>query len=181
MLWVIQLTITAWKYRFLKTKNCRHSQGCHWCSLQKHPFLLPLRRWGPEATKSEEKRMFSQAIIDDNNIKVPWGKDNNNDRHNETFFHHLVSFCYRLNWNQLFIVDWPLGSMKIDHHAEREPGNEVAIIHWGGASNLESSILIGICMMIFIPKPWGYYSERHLLRPLWQWVGLTLRRQWVMV
>ena len=37
-----------------------------------------------DATKSEEKRMFSQAIIDDNNIKVPWGKDNNG-RHNETF------------------------------------------------------------------------------------------------
>ena len=44
-----------------------------------------------DATKSEEKRMFSQAIIDDNNIKVPWEKDNNNDRHNETFFHHLVN------------------------------------------------------------------------------------------
>ena len=36
--------------------------------------------------------------------------------------------------------------MKIDHHAQREPGNEAAIIHWGGA-------LIGICMMIFIPTP----------------------------
>ena len=42
------------------------------CSLQKHPFLLPLRRWGrvarnrppretSPAAKSEEKRMFSQA------------------------------------------------------------------------------------------------------------------------
>ena len=35
-------------------------------SLRKHPFLLALRRWGVSretspATKSEEKRMFSQA------------------------------------------------------------------------------------------------------------------------
>ena len=30
--------------------------------LRKHPFLLALRRWGRFATKSEEKRMFSQAI-----------------------------------------------------------------------------------------------------------------------
>ena len=33
-------------------------------SLRKHPFLLALRRWGRFArmkTKSEEKRMFSQA------------------------------------------------------------------------------------------------------------------------
>ena len=34
-------------------------------SLQKHPFLLALRRWGVSspAAKSEEKRMFSQANL----------------------------------------------------------------------------------------------------------------------
>ena len=31
-------------------------------SLRKHPFLLALRRWGRFVTKSEEKRMFSQAM-----------------------------------------------------------------------------------------------------------------------
>ena len=52
--------------------------------------------------------------------------------------------------------------MKIDHHAEREPGNKVAIIHWGEASTLESSILIGICMIIFIPTP-----EADILRDIY--------------
>ena len=36
-----------------------------WYSLRKHSFLLALRRWGRQTTpaaKSEEKRMFSQAI-----------------------------------------------------------------------------------------------------------------------
>ena len=32
------------------------------CSLQKHPFLLALRLWGRFLRKSEEKRMFSQAM-----------------------------------------------------------------------------------------------------------------------
>ena len=32
------------------------------CSLQKHPFLLALRLWGRFPRKSEEKRMFSQAM-----------------------------------------------------------------------------------------------------------------------
>ena len=42
------------------------AQGHQSCSLRKHPFLLALRRRGPRETspaaKSEEKRMFSQAI-----------------------------------------------------------------------------------------------------------------------
>ena len=33
------------------------------CSLQKHPFLLALRLWGLFLRKSEEKRMFSQAML----------------------------------------------------------------------------------------------------------------------
>ena len=33
------------------------------CSLQKHPFLLALRLWGRFLRKSEEKRMFSQAML----------------------------------------------------------------------------------------------------------------------
>ena len=33
------------------------------CSLQQHPFLLAPRLWGRFLRKSEEKRMFSQAIL----------------------------------------------------------------------------------------------------------------------
>ena len=53
-------------YIFLKNEN--YSLCMNWgkTSLQKHPFLLALRRWGRFArnvlaAKSEEKRMFSQT------------------------------------------------------------------------------------------------------------------------
>ena len=38
-------------------------------SLREHPFLLALRRETPSATKSKEKRMFSQAMISTTTLK----------------------------------------------------------------------------------------------------------------
>ena len=54
--------------RFLKTlppNRPLRSSSSYFRSLRKHPFLLALRRWErfAPATKSEEKRMLSQAII----------------------------------------------------------------------------------------------------------------------
>ena len=51
-------TFWRWQHRNRKHRHLR--------SLRKHPFLLALPRETSPATKSEEKRMFSQATIYEN-------------------------------------------------------------------------------------------------------------------
>ena len=111
LLSTMNMTSKCSKLKFLRSMKVQTTKNCYSYvfyntidsfdfSLRKHPFLLALRRWErfetSPAAKSEEKWMFSQAILTfisaEVSRKIALEKEKNKLRH-----HHLISIVCLTN------------------------------------------------------------------------------------